>query len=168
MLGCLDIPFLHMLKSLQRGKRTDPQRPSFKGLWVSKVSRELCQPEPAPHWNLPTVFQQLWVSFASLRLCVLGPLLERHGHGGYVGARGDLRGLRTVSLEGTRVDLESWARSVHTCVQVSLFIYRSMQAHTSLSAESVSCDSSHILSRYKYWECGPCTAESDLQLTHSQ
>lgn len=111
-----------MLKSLQRGKRTDPQRPPFKGLRVGKLSRELRQPEPAPHWNLPTVFQQLWVSFASLHLCVLRPLLERHGHGGYVGARGDLRGLSSVSLEGTRVDLESWTRSVHTYVQVSLYL----------------------------------------------
>lgn len=110
-----------MLKSLQRGKRTDPQRSPFKGLWVSKLSRELRRPEPAPHWNLPTVLQHLQVSFISLGLCVLGPLLERHGHSGYVGARRDLRGLRTVSLEGTRVGLESWAMSVHTCVQVSLY-----------------------------------------------
>lgn len=113
-----------MLKSLQRGKRTDPQRPPFKGLWVGKLSRELRRPEPAPHWNLPTVFQQLWVSFASLRLCVLGALPERHGRRGYVGARGDLRGLRTVSLERIRVDLESWARSVHTRVQVSLYLLK--------------------------------------------
>lgn len=71
-----------------------------------------------------------------------------------------------MGWEWAGVGLESWARCVHKYATVFICIH--MQVHAKQCAVSTSCDLSRILSSYKHWECGPCTAEADTQLTHSQ